>query len=87
MRREGTSFADERIVRGDCENAGCQETGVLLYSHSSDDALLCPDCSRRRARANPIPQTCDECGATGNVWRDPVHRRNEYLCINHHDHE
>ena len=85
MKRAGTSYADGRIVRGACTRCGDED--VLLYDHPQDPALMCADCSRRRAKENPVPQACDNCGSTGNVWRDPVHRRNEYLCINCHDPE
>jgi hypothetical protein len=86
-KRKGTSFAEDRIVKGDCESPECGETDVLLYAYPSDDLLLCPGCARKRALANPTKQPCDNCGSTGNVWRDPVHRRNEYLCIKCHDPE
>lgn len=81
--REGTNFREGRIIEGACEACGREDT--ILYSHDSDPSLLCADCQRKRVKANPTEQACDNCGATGNVWRDPVHRRNEYLCIRCHD--
>lgn len=81
--RLGTSFREDRIVRGECER--CGEADALLYDHWSDEQLVCAGCQRVRAKEHPTPQACDRCGATGNVWRDPVTRKNEYLCERCHD--
>lgn len=86
MTELGTSFADNRVVRGVCGQCGKDE--ALLYSHpqpAEGDVLMCADCSRKRAKERPTKQACDNCGDTGNVWRDPVTRKNEYLCIKCHD--
>jgi hypothetical protein len=79
---EGTDSRLKRWVRGDCV---CGVSDVLVYEAGDD--LLCADCRRAWAVLNPRAQACDNCGDTGNVWRDPLHRRNEYLCIKCHDPE
>jgi hypothetical protein len=84
---KGTVFRVGQIVRGDCEDPACRETDAVLYDTLDDPTLLCVWHSRARSKATPRSQACDRCGSTGNVWRDPVHRRNEYLCINCHDPE
>lgn len=83
--RLGTCFRENRIVRGTCES--CGDTGALLYDHWSDEQLVCAGCQRVRAYAYPTKQACDRCGSTGNVWRDPIPRKNEYLCESCHDPE
>jgi hypothetical protein len=89
MAERGVTGTVQRLaqyVRGDCplDPPGHAED-VLVYE--AGGVLMCADHKRAHARANPTPQECDSCGATGNVWRDPVHRRNEYLCIKCHDPE
>jgi hypothetical protein len=79
----GTDSLVKRWVRGTC--ATCGDEDVLLYEAGED--LICAADYRTYAVTHPISQTCDRCGATGNVWRDPLHRRNEYLCIKCHDPE
>lgn len=81
VERRGTSFRENRIVRGTC--ARCGEEDALLYDHETDPTLMCADCSRRRAKANPRKETCDECGREG-AYRDPITRRNEFFCIECH---
>lgn len=72
-------------VRGDC---ACGDAGALLYDTDETGPLVCAQCYRKWTKAQPpVRQTCDACGSDGNVWRDPIHRRNEYLCINCHDPE
>lgn len=83
--RQGTSFRESRIVRGTCES--CGDADALLYDHWSDEQLVCAGCQRVRVIAHPTKQACDNCGATGNVWRDPIPRKNEYLCAKCHDPE
>lgn len=80
--RKGTCSRVGQWVRGDCP---CGETDVLLYDAPDDGALVCNACVRLR----PVDtrQACDKCGAKGNVWRDPIPRRNEYLCMGCHDPE
>jgi hypothetical protein len=70
-------------VRGTC--AACGEEDALLYDAGGD--LVCAADYRKYAVTHPVPQACDSCGATGNVWRDPLTRKNEYLCIKCHDPE
>jgi hypothetical protein len=77
----GTSSREMRWVRGTC--AVCGDKDVLVYVAA--DRLVCASHYREYAAAHPRAQACDKCGATGNVWRDPLHRRNEYLCIKCHD--
>ena len=80
---DGTVSRIGQYVRGTCDE--CGDENVLVYARG--DQMLCATHSREWAKANPTPQACDECGATGNVWRDPLHRKNIYLCIKHHDPE
>jgi hypothetical protein len=80
---EGTDSRVGRWVRGTCAVDG--EGQVLLYETDEETGLVCATHYRSWSVANPVKQACDNCGSTGNVWRDPVHRRNEYLCINCHD--
>ena len=70
-------------VRGTC--GACGEKDALLYEAA--DRLVCASDYRSWSAAHPTTQACDSCGSTGNVWRDPLHRRNEYLCIKCHDPE
>lgn len=46
---------------------------------------MCTDCYPKYPR--DLRQACDKCGARGNVWRDPIPRKNEYLCVRCHDPE
>lgn len=80
---EGTDSRVSRWVRGSCGHCGDED--VLLYE--AGGILVCADARRSWAVENPLRQACDSCGDTGNVWRDPLHRRNEYLCIKCHDPE
>lgn len=85
---KGTVHRIGQVVRGACASCS-RDDNPLLYDTLDDPTLLCSDCSAKRgkAHAKEPKQPCDSCGATGNVWRDPIHRRNEYLCINCHDPE
>lgn len=57
--------------RGTC--TGCGDEDVIL--HQGD---VCANCYRQASnRDQPYP--CDRCGQ-GKAFRDPVHRRDEYLC-------
>lgn len=82
---KGTNSRLGQYVRGDC--AVCGAVNVLVYETDEETGLVCASDYRRWSYSNPVKQACDNCGSTGNVWRDPVHRRNEYLCINCHDPE
>ena len=78
---EGTDSRVMRWVRGSCGHCGDED--VLLYV--AGDRLVCAEARRVWGVNHPHQQACDECGATGNVWRDPLTRRNEYFCASHHD--
>ncbi len=85
----GTCFRVGQIVRGTCTQCG-DGPDVLLYDLDWDDpTLVCASCGRAAAvaRKREPRQPCDECGAVGNVWRDPIGRKNRYLCVRHHDPE
>lgn len=73
----GTIQADKIYVRGTCEV--CNEEDALIYEEAG--VLRCAEDTRKWMRANPRPQTCDNCGSVTGVVRDPSHGRNEYLCI------
>lgn len=77
----GTDSREMRWVKGVC--AWCSDADVLVYVCGDD--LRCAGCTREWVKEHPTVQACDSCGSTGNVWRDPLHRRNEYLCIKCHD--
>lgn len=77
----GTDSRVGRWVRGRCQ--ACGEEDALLYEAAG--SLVCAADYRTWAAAHPTSQACDVCGDTGNVWRDPLTRKNEYLCIKHHD--
>lgn len=77
----GTDSMLMRWVRGTCQ--ACGEKDALLYACA--DRLVCAGDYRAYAAAHPTEQACDSCGSTGNVWRDPLTRKNEYLCIKCHD--
>ena len=77
----GTDSREMRWVRDTC--GACGAVDELVYV--CGDSLRCAGCTRAWYVENPTPQACDSCGSTGNVWRDPLHRRNEYLCIRCHD--
>jgi predicted RNA-binding Zn-ribbon protein involved in translation (DUF1610 family) len=79
----GTCSRVGQFVRGDC---ACGAADVLVYD-TDGDSLVCASCYRQWAHDREQKQACDKCGSEGNVWRDPVHRRNEYLCIKCHDPE
>ncbi len=76
----GTVSRDGVYVRGRCEQ--CGDDDVLVYDAAG--TLVCAADYRTWARANPPQQACDECGAIGNVWRDPIPRKNEYKCVRCH---
>lgn len=80
---EGTCSRVGQWVVGDC---ACGAVDTLVYD-IDPGVLSCAGCYRVWSLAHPPKQACDECGDDGNVWRDPVHRRNEYLCIKCHDPE
>lgn len=79
----GTDSRVMRWVKGTCQ--ACGDDDVLVYVCAG--RLVCAVDYRTYAAAHPTSQACDSCGSTGNVWRDPLHRRNEYLCIKCHDPE
>jgi hypothetical protein len=77
----GTDQREKIYVRQACEI--CKGDEVLVYE--AGDQLLCAEHTRKHLRANPTKQTCDTCGSDQNVFRDPSHRRNEYLCMSCHN--
>jgi hypothetical protein len=76
----GTIQRDQVYVYGTCER--CQETNALVYE--CGEQLLCAEHSRQYARSHPLKPYCDRCGKQEKVFRDPSHRRNEYLCMGCH---
>ena len=76
----GTIQRDQVYVYGTCEQ--CQEANALVYECA--EQLLCAEHSRQYARSHPLKPYCDRCGKQEKVFRDPSHRRNEYLCMSCH---
>lgn len=80
----GTISRIGRWVRGECGH--CHEQDVLLYDTDVSGPLVCAGCYRVWTATQPkVKQLCDSCGSDGNVWRDPIPRKNVYLCVNCHD--
>jgi ribosomal protein S14 len=77
----GTSQREQIYVYDTCQV--CGEENALVYLHG--DKLMCASDARAWIRQNPTKQTCDKCGTEANVFRDPSHRRNEYLCLDCHN--
>lgn len=79
-------FCTETRVTCDCEHCHlgpcevCDE-GNLLKIYDLDGARVCASCYRAAANETRChsSQPCDRCHAPG-AWRNPRHRRNEYLC-------
>lgn len=76
----GTIQREQVYVYDTCQQ--CQETNVLVYE--CGEQLLCAEHSRAYARSHPLKPYCDRCGKQEKVFRDPSHRRNEYLCMSCH---
>lgn len=76
----GTIQKDQVYVYGTCER--CQEANALVYE--CGEQLLCAEHSRQYARSHPLKPYCDRCMKQDKVFRDPSHRRNEYLCMSCH---
>jgi hypothetical protein len=76
----GTIQRDQVYVYGTCER--CQEAQVLVYE--CGERLLCAEHARQYAHSHPLKPYCDRCGKQEKVFRDPSHRRNEYLCMGCH---
>jgi hypothetical protein len=76
----GTIQRDQVYVYGTCEQ--CQEANALVYE--CGEQLLCAEHSRQYARSHPLKPYCDRCSKQEKVFRDPSHRRNEYLCMGCH---
>jgi len=72
----GTNQREKIYIRQPCEV--CLGDDVLVYETAGQ--LLCAEHTRKHIRANPTKQACDACGSDQNVFRDPSHGRNEYLC-------
>jgi hypothetical protein len=77
---QGTDSRVGRWVRDTC--GSCRAEDVLVYE--AGDVLMCAHCYRGWSKTQEHPQPCDECGSTGTVWRNPVTRKNEYLCAKCH---
>jgi hypothetical protein len=77
---KGTIQRDKIYVYDTC--AVCSEQNVLVYE--CGDSLMCAEHARVWMRQNPRKQLCDKCGTDELVFRDPGHRRNEYLCFSCH---
>jgi hypothetical protein len=77
----GTSQREKIYIRQPCEV--CLGEDVLVYETAGQ--LLCAEHTRKYVRANPTKQACDACGSDENVFRDPSHGRNEYLCMSCHN--
>jgi hypothetical protein len=77
----GTVQRDKVYVYGSCEVCA-DESNVLVYER--DEKLLCAEHTTIWSRKNPIKQLCDICDSDAGVFRDPSHRRNEYLCFSCH---
>lgn len=73
----GTIQRDKIYVYDTC--AECSEKEVLVYD--ADSKLLCAYCYRTWTRKQTRTTTCDRCGNTAKVFRNPKHRRNEYMCL------
>jgi len=71
----GTNQREKIYVYGVCSS--CTEPDVLLYE--LDGNLLCAGDYRDASRKIKFFTACDQCGSTPS-FRDPSHRRNEYLC-------
>lgn len=71
-------LAVSKAPRGDCP--ACAAKDALLFAEAgTEDELVCAHCYRKRARRITRSTPCDNCGAD-YAWRNPKHRRNEYLC-------
>lgn len=84
---QGTDSMVGRYVRGTCALQHLADGGEDVLLYEAGDLLVCADHYRVWSKTQEQKQPCDTCGATGNVWRDPVSRKNVYLCINCHDPE
>lgn len=74
------SLAAVEAPRAKCPR--CDEDDALLYraEPTEDNSdLVCANCVRELARTIKRFTVCDKCGAD-HAWRNPKHRRNEYLC-------
>lgn len=79
---QGTVSREGLYVYGTCSVCGSSE--VLVYETDAETGLVCASDYRIWSKRHPVVQACDDCGATGNVWRDPVSRKNEYYCATCH---
>lgn len=72
----------ENPTRGRCGRKDCPEEDCILHE-AEDGVLVCADHYRRQSnRDKPYP--CDTCGE-GPAFRDPMHRRDEMLCMRCHN--
>lgn len=72
---KGTVQREQIYVYDTCSS--CGDTNVLVYE--LDDKLVCANDYRKAVCNNRYVTPCDICGAP-NAMRDPIHRRNEFLC-------
>mgnify|MGYP003341354712 FL=1 len=77
---QGTNQREKIYIYGTCSS--CSDANVLVYN--INEQLLCANDARTIAQNTRYTQSCDRCGAAQS-FRDPRHRRNEYLCISCHE--
>lgn len=76
-------FAEEKRAfwanppRGQCSEDSCPEADAVLYTAQDGVPRCATHHSRLINRKHDYP--CDNCGG-GPAFRDPAHRRDEYLC-------
>lgn len=76
----GTNQREKRYVYDACSL--CGDANVLVYE--LDEKLMCADDYKKLTANIRFIQHCDRCGSP-SAFRDPVHRRNEYLCAGCHE--
>lgn len=83
-------FCTETRATCDCEHChlgpcGVCNEGNLLKMYDLGGEKVCASCYRAAVSGTRgrDAQPCDGCGALG-AWRNPRHRRNEYLCSDCH---
>lgn len=79
---QGTDSRVGRYIRGIC--AVCNAVDVLVYETDEQTGLVCATDYRGWSKMHPARQPCDECGSMQGAWRDPISRKNEYLCSKCH---
>lgn len=70
--------------RGACgQPGGCALGDTVVILHTADDGIQRCATHHGRLRPRKIEYPCDNCGS-GPAFRDPMHRRDEYLCADCH---